>query len=126
MKRIIPALLLLAGIVGLCIWGTGRVCRISKEASALLEQAETRCFLGDYEGAEQLTLEAQALWSAHEGFLGTTLRHTESDDVGILFPPLLLTLRQKDGREFQLRSLELRAMLRELSRMEVPYYFNVL
>ncbi len=126
MKRILLSLLLMALILGLCVWGTDRVSEICRNVSGLLEQAETRCCLGDYEGAERLTLEAQALWAKHEGFLGTTLRHTESDDVGILFPPLLSALRQEDGEEFELRSLELRATLRHLSRMEAPYYFNVL
>ena len=126
MKRLTIPLLLLSIIILFCTWSTCRVGRICQEASRLLDQAETRCVLGDYAGAEALASASQQLWSAHEGFLGMALRHTESDDVAILYPSLLESCRQRDEIEFRIRSLELRASLRQLSRMEFPHYFNVL
>ena len=126
MKKLTIPLILLSLIVVFCVWSTCRVDAICREAAGLLDQAETKCLLGDYDGAEELALASQGLWLDHEGFLGMALRHTESDDVAILYAPLLETCRQKDGDEFQIRSLELRATLRQLSRMEFPHYFNVL
>ena len=54
------------------------------------------------------------------------LRHTEADDIGILFPGLIEAAGQKDQGEFLLRVRELKANLRHLGRMELPYLFNVL
>ncbi len=126
MKKLLTAGILLAVIVGFCTWSTWRVNRICRDAALLLEQAETRCALGDHAGACEKANSAQRLWDCHEGFLGLALRHTESDDVSIQFPPLLESCRQRDSEEFVRRNLELQAMLKHLSRMEIPYYFNIL
>ena len=126
MKKLIAPLILLAGIVGfctLCTWYTEKVCR---DTADFLYQAETRCALGDFEGAGELVLASQRQWERHEGFLGMALRHTESDDIDIMYPPLLETCRQRNTEDFNQKNLELRAALRLLSRMEIPFYFNVL
>jgi hypothetical protein len=126
----VKKLLWSAGIILLlllsCCYTTWRVNTICEDAAALLEQAETKCQLGDYEGAEDTVYLSKAVWDRHEYFLGLALRHTESDDVGILYPALLETCRQKDHEEFSLRNLELIAILRHLGRMEQPYLFNIL
>lgn len=126
MKKLLFALLLLAVIIGFCSFSVWHIDRICQDTTALLKQAETRCALGDFEGAGALVYRSLGIWDCHEGFLGLTLRHTESDDIGILFPPLLETCRQRDADEFNRRNLELMATLKHLSRMEIPYYFNVL
>ena len=126
MKRLIAPLLLLAIMIGLCAFSTWQVGRICRATAGKLEQAETRCALGDFQGAEEMVLEAQRMWERHEGFLGTALRHTESDDIDILFPPLLESCRQEDPAEFSHQNRELVATLQQIARMEIPYYFNVL
>ncbi len=126
MKKLLSAVVLLAVLAGFCSWSTWRVDRICRDTTALLEQAETRCTLGDYSGAGALVHEAGTLWSSHERFLGMALRHTESDDVSIQFPPLLRTCQQRDPEEFGCRNLELIATLTQLSHMEIPYSFNIL
>ena len=126
MKKLILPLVLLAAMAGLCTWSTWRVGRISSQTAGMLEQAETCCVLGDFQRAEEQVLAAQRHWEAHEGFLGTALRHTESDDIDMLFPSLLERCRQEDEPEFLHENRELTALLRQIARMEVPYYFNVL
>lgn len=126
MRKPWTALCLLAVIVGFCWWSTWRVDRICRDTGSLLAQAETYCTLGDFSGGMEEISRAWSLWNRHEGFLGLTLRHTESDDVGILFPSLLESCRQRDLEEFNRRNLELMASISHLSRMEIPYYFNIL
>lgn len=126
MKKFLVPIVMLVILVGFCTWTVWQVDQICQETSSLLEQAETRCTLGDFEGAGALVYRSQCIWNCREGFLGMALRHTESDDVGILFPPLLDTCRQRDAEEFSRRNLELMATLKHLSRMEIPYYFNIL
>ncbi len=125
MRRLVVPIAALVIMILFCAWSTARVDAICRESSALLDQAETRCYLGDYPGAEEYVQKSCQCWTRHEGFLGVTLRHTESDDISILYSPLLEACRAEDGEEFNYRSLELRASLRHIARMEKPYYFNV-
>jgi hypothetical protein len=126
MKKLVYALLIILVLLLGCFYTSWRVEAICEDAADLLEQAETKCQLGDYEAAEETVYASKAIWDRHEYFLGLALRHTESDDVGILYPALLETCRQKDHGEFSLRNLELIAILRHLGRMEQPYLFNIL
>lgn len=126
MKKLTAALVLLAAMMGFCLWSTWRVDTLCAKSTSLLEQAETRCALGDFDGALELVYASRRNWDCHEGFFGVALRHTESDDIGILFPPLLETCRQRDANEFFRQNQELIATLRHLSRAELPYYFNIL
>lgn len=126
MKKLLCPILLLLALLAFCGWSTWRVDALCRQSAQYLQQAETRCRLGDYDGAKDLVYAAKHSWDKHEGFLGTALRHTESDDIGVLFPPLLETCGQRDAEEFSRRNLELIALLKHLSRMEIPYYFNIL
>lgn len=126
MKRIATALFTILLIMGICIYTVHRVDRICQETTGLLRQAETQCLLGNYEGAKEIVRLSQVLWQRNETFLGIALRHTESDDVDILYPGLMEACVQKDPQEFMLRNLELIAVFKQLSRMELPYLFNIL
>ena len=106
-----------------CVKITDDICT---EASMLLEEADRWAEQGDMERAETLSRESWTLWESNEGFLGMVLRHTESDDISCLYPVLLDCCRVKNIEEYCSRNHELRANLRHLSRMEIPYYFNIL
>jgi hypothetical protein len=125
-KKLLWSAAIIALLVLSCMYTSWRVETICEDAADLLEQAETEFQLGDYQGAEDTVYLSKAVWDRHEYFLGLALRHTESDDVGILYPALLETCRQGDHEEFSLRNLELIAILRHLGRMEQPYLFNIL
>ena len=126
MKKLICPVLLLLALLAFCCWSTWRVDVLCEQSAQYLQQAQNRCSLGDFEGAKELVYASKHGWDKHEGFLGTALRHTESDDIGVMFPPLLETCRQRDAEEFSRRNLEMIATLKHLSRMEIPYYFNIL
>lgn len=124
-KLLIPTLMLVLLII-FCVWSTWRVQDLCNQSSTLLQAAGVKCDLGDFEGAIDLVYAAKHSWDKHEGFLGTALRHTESDDISTQFSPLLESCRQRDNEEFSRRNLELIALLRQISRIEIPYYFNIL
>lgn len=126
MKKMLISTVTILLLLAFCINSTYRVEKVCEETSGLLRKAETQCLLGDYQGAEDIIRLSQTLWQRNEGFLGIVLRHTESDNVDILFPSLLETCNQKNPSEFMLRNMELLATLRQLSRMEYPYIFNIL
>ena len=126
MKRIFMALGLLAVITGFCIFSVVRVHRICDDTKAVLRQAETCCVNGDFKGVEGTVYLAQAIWKKHEGFLGMALRHTETDDISVMFSTLLEAASQRDSEEFMLRNRELLALINGLSHMEIPFHYNVL
>lgn len=126
MKRLWCSIAVLGAIVALCCFSTFRVDQICKDTSDILRQAETQCHLGDFHAAEDTVYLSACYWRKHEGFLGIALRHTETDDIDLMFPALMEAARQKDEEEFLLRNTELIAAFRSLSRMELPYYFNIL
>lgn len=126
MKKLYSALGILLVITGFCWFTAWRVDDLCNTSASLLEAAETQVMLGDYDAAVETVNHSFRLWNRHEGFFGMVLRHTESDDVGILYPVLQEACRQKDQREFLLRARELAANLRHLGRMEQPYLFNIL
>lgn len=126
MRRLWCSLALLGAMVGFCCFSTYRVNEICQDTANILRKAETLCYLGDFSGAENTVYLSQSYWRKHEGFLGISLRHTETDDIDLMFPALIEAARQKDGEEFLLRNTELIAAFRSLSRMELPYYFNIL
>lgn len=96
MKKIYCALGILLVITGFCWFTAWRVDDLCSTSAQLLEAAETQVLLGDYPAAEETVNHAFRLWQKHECFFGMALRHTESDDVGILFPVLQEACRQKD------------------------------
>ena len=126
MKQCCLSLGILILLTAFCWFSTSRVSAVCSETSGLLEQAETRILLGDYQGAEASITAANHVWEDHRLLLGMALRHTESDEVDLNFPGLLAACRQKDGQEFQLRNRTLIASLRQLSAMEHPYSYNIL
>lgn len=126
MKRLWCSIGILAIMIAFCCISTFRVNQICKDTANILRQAETQCHLGNYQSARDTVYLSQAYWKKHEGFLGIALRHTETDDIDLMFPALIEAARQKDGEEFLLRNAELIAAFRSLSRMELPYYFNIL
>ncbi len=126
MKKILWACAMLVLLTAFCWWTSWRVERLCGKTAEYLEQAETQVLLGDYPAAEALLEDSSALWERHELFFGMALRHTEADGVSILLPGLQEACRQKDGQEYLLRTRELSATLRQLSRIEQPYLFNIL
>ena len=116
MKKLYSALGILLVITGFCWFTAWRVDDLCNTSASLLEAAETQVMLGDYDAAVETVNHSFRLWN----------RHTESDDVGILYPVLQEACRQKDQGEFLLRARELAANLRHLGRMEQPYLFNIL
>ena len=126
MKKIYCVLGILLVITGFCWFTAWRVGDLCNTSVSLLEAAETQVMLGDYDAAEETVNHSFRLWNRHECFFGMALRHTESDDVGILYPVLQEACQQKDQREFLLRVRELTASLQQLGRMEQPYLFNIL
>ena len=126
MKKSILAILLLCVMTAFCIFSVIYTDSVCKKTEHQLREAETQCILNNFDSGLEKAEQARETWKKHECFLGVALRHTESDDVDILFPPLLEAIRQEDLNEFMLRNREMTATIRHLARAEMPYLFNIL
>ncbi len=125
MRRVWWSVGMLLMIVALCTCCVVRVNRVCQSTEELLRQAEICMHLGDTQGARDSVYYARLKWNAHEGLMGLSLRHTETDDVAQMFPAITESIRHKDETEFYMRNAELIGTIKELRRMEIPYYFNV-
>lgn len=126
MKKIIISISVLVLMAAICGFSTFRVQRISHKMVSMLEQAENRCISGDFDNAYDIVSESREEWNSHECFLGTALRHTESDEIDILYPVLMTACLHEDPLEFSKLNRELIATIKNLSKMEIPYLFNIL
>lgn len=126
MKKIVGSVLMMAVMVAFCWYATWRVDQVCTKAAELIRQAEDSFQQEDYRGAKDAIEQSHGVWHRHENLLGLALRHTESEDVDIMYPTLMEACRQEDESEFFLRCQELEAVLRQLAHMEKPYLFNIL
>lgn len=126
MKKIYLSIAALVLIFACCFYASTKVDKICEAIATELRAAETECILGRYAQAAERVQQAESLWVKNEGFLGVALRHTETDDISVAFPALTEALFLEDDTGFLENNLTLIASLRNLSRMEQPYLFNIL
>ena len=128
MKRlyISAALIILIGALsGVHIWLLGR---FTGELAELLTQAQAQVELEDWEQAARLTRQAKERWTGHEGYLHTTLRHTDIDAVLISLDEALAFLEgeEKQSAEYAAVNARLLTQLELLVEAELPTLTNLL
>ncbi len=110
----------------LCAAAVSSLGRCTEEAAALLEQAQRFGSAGNFEEAAHWISRASEAWEARKGFLGSTLRHEELDEIEVGFRSLLAIAEQEAEDQFAPACAEQIARIRHVSEMEKPFYYNVL
>lgn len=110
----------------LCAAAASSLDRCTGEASTRLEQAQRFGSTGNFEEAARWISQASEVWEARKGFLGSTLRHEELDEIEVGFRSLLAIAEQEADDQFAPACAELIARIRHVSEMEKPFYYNVL
>lgn len=128
MRRLYVPLGLLALLAVLCTVHTAYLSRFTGELSHLLSQAQERVEREDWEEADRLTRQAKELWTEHEGYLHTTLRHTDIDAILISFDEALAFLRagERQSGEYAAVNARLIAQIELLLESELPTLTNLL
>ncbi len=110
----------------LCAAAASSLGRCTEETAALLEQAQRFGNAGNFKEAAHWIRQASEGWEARKGFLGSTLRHAELDEIEAGFHSLLAIAEQEAEDQFAPACAELIARVRHVSEMEKPFYYNVL
>ncbi|MCI8840106.1 MAG: DUF4363 family protein [Oscillospiraceae bacterium] len=121
----IALILLLAGLSGLHVW---HLHGFTSQLTGLLTQAQQHARQEDWAGAALLTRQAKERWTGHEGYLHTTLRHTDIDAVLISLDEALAFLEgeEKQSAEYAAVNARLLTQLELLVEAELPTLTNLL
>ncbi len=116
---------LMAALSGLHIW---HLNDLTGQLTAQLTQAQALAQREDWDGAARLTRQAKERWTGHEGYLHTTLRHTDIDAILISLDETLAFLEggEKQPAEYAAANARLLAQLALLVEAEVPTLANIL
>lgn len=128
MKRLYIALGLVALLAVLCTIHTVYLGRLTTELSGLLAQAQEQVERGDWAGADRLTRQSKEIWEEHEGYLHTTLRHTDIDAILVSFDEALAFLRagERQSAEYAAVNARLITQIGLLLESELPTLTNLL
>lgn len=126
MKYLYVGIAILALCLALCVTTTCMLTRYTKEASQMLEEAQTHAAQAQYDAATRLVSQSNKLWKRHHGFFGIILRHDEADDVNAMYQRLLAYAEEESSEEFLPTCAELIQRIHHLADMELPHYYNVL
>ncbi len=128
MKRLYIALGLVALLAVLCTVHTVYLGRLTAELSGLLAQAQEQVERGDWAGADRLTRQSKEIWVEHEGYLHTTLRHTDIDAILVSFDEALAFLRagERQSAEYAAVNARLITQIGLLLESELPTLTNLL
>ena len=121
----IGLVVLLALLSGLHVW---HLDGFTAQLTGLLTQAQRHAEQEDWPGAALLTRQAKELWTDHEGYLHTTLRHTDIDAVLISMDEALAFLEgnEKQSAEYAAVNARLLTQLGLLVEAELPPLTNIL
>lgn len=128
MRRLYVPLGLLVLLAVLCTVHTVYLSRFTGELSDLLSQAQEQVEREDWEEADRLTRQAKEIWVEHEGYLHTTLRHTDIDAILISFDEALAFLRagERQSAEYAAVNARLITQIGLLLESELPSLTNLL
>ena len=116
---------LMAALSGLHIW---HLNDLTGQLTAQLTQAQALAQREDWDGAARLTRQAKERWTGHEGYLHTTLRHTDIDAILISLDEALAFLEgaEKQPAEYAAVNARLLTQLGLLVEAELPTLTNIL
>lgn len=98
------------------------------ELTGLLDQAQERVEADDWDQAEDLTRQALDLWSEHEFYLHSAMRHNDIDAVLVAFHEVLAFLegQERQPAEYAAANRRLTVQIELLLESELPTLQNLL
>ena len=121
MKFLCIGLLILALLVGGCVWSQRAVAVRAEAVGATLEAALEALRGGDEDAARRLAAEAAAAWEKHEGVLASLISHDHTNGVGEALAELQWAPREELGS----RLAGLLETVRSLAEMERAALRNI-
>lgn len=125
MRRLWIAILMLASIVLLCVFGYSWLSSTTQQISNHIAQADTLLLVENPHAAREELHEAYRMWRAKQAMLGSIVRHDELDDIENLFQRAMQSMDDAQICEYRLQARELRGLLAHLPEMEQPIVQNI-
>lgn len=126
MKRGWLAVALLVVMAALALWHVWYLTGLTGELTAALERAEGLAEGRDWQGASELTRQAQDRWDGASILLHITLDHEVMDEVSVGFSETLEYLQMEEREEYSAANARLMERLALLGEMERPSVENLL
>ena len=116
---------LMAALSALHVW---HLNDLTGQLTAQLTQAQALAQREDWDGAARLTRQAKERWTGYEGYLHTTLRHTDIDAILVSFDEALAFLRagERQSAEYAAVNARLITQIGLLLESELPTLTNLL
>lgn len=125
MKRVIIAVLLLAGLLFFCIWAFQYLDHETAQLAHMVAETEQAVTKQDFQAATDYIDTAYVYWDNLAGIFGALVRHNELDDIETLFVGAKCAIENQDAQESLMQLSKLRSMLRHLPEMETPSFQNI-
>ena len=126
MKRLWIALAILAVILSGALVHTWRLARFTEELSGLLLHSERLAEEGRWDDAAHMSGLAADQWHTRDGYLHTTLRHGDIDEINLSFSELREYIEHRELDQCAAATARLVTLLELLSEMESPTLLNIL
>ena len=126
MKRLWISAALLGLLFFSSLYNAAQVSRLSQRLSSQLNQAEAAVTAGDWDTAEQLTLEAMDQWEQAEGYFSFVLCHADTDEVSTGFQEVLGFIQYQSSPEYDSANGTLVAKVEHLAEVERLNWKNLL
>ena len=128
MKRLCVSVGLIVLLAVLCGVHTIYLGRFTDELTGLLTQAQEQAERGDWEAAARLTRQARERWVDNDGYLHTTLHHTDIDAILVSFDEAMAFLQANEHQsaEYAAVNAKLLTQLALLLEAELPTLTNLL
>lgn len=126
MKRIWIAGGLLAALFAATFLNSLYLKSFTAALNDLLQQAEVRCEAGDWEAGLALTGRAQDAWEGHAGYLHSTLRHSDIDEIYLGFQQVTQFMQRQEDGEYSAANAVLMGHIHLMCEQEQMSLKNIL
>lgn len=126
MKRLWTSVAILIVVFSVTLLNSQYLSRFTIRLTDLLTLAEQSAENGDWVKASALTKEAVDQWHAHDRYLYTVLRHSDTDEVHVSFREVLEFINCEEGGEYSAANAKLITKIELLYEMEQLSMQNLL
>ncbi|MBE6956467.1 MAG: DUF4363 family protein [Ruminococcaceae bacterium] len=126
MKRLTIALVLLLSVLGMTVFHSCYLSRLTDDFSRQLTQAATHADREQWSQALELTEQTLAAWERHDFYLHVLLRHTDIDAIRQTFHEVVEYLKLEEPDQYTAANARLITQIELLAEAEQLDLKNVL
>ena len=126
MKELIISVLFLVSLFAACLINSNYIDESSKELISMIGEAEAYADIDKWDEAEERILDAKNIWDKKSGYLEAVLRHSETDNVYVMFETALGSIKSRDKANCKIYFSGLVASLELICETEKLTFGNIM